>query len=63
MAGSKESETEERTDNLIRFLESQTEAVTEYDDLLVTRLVGRVIICEQKIIVEFKSGLQIEVEE
>lgn len=63
MASSKDSEIEKRTDNLIRFLESQTEAVTEYDDLLVTRLVKKVIICQEKIIVEFKSGLEIEVEE
>jgi DNA invertase Pin-like site-specific DNA recombinase len=59
---SKDTETKERTDDLACFLEKQTEAITEYDDLLVTRLVKRIIIFEEKIVVEFKSGLQIEVE-
>lgn len=62
MNRSKDTETKERTDDLARFLGNQTEAVSEYSDLLVTRLVGRVIICQEKVIVEFKSGLRVEVE-
>ncbi|WP_207706884.1 hypothetical protein [Alkaliphilus pronyensis] len=44
------------------FLKKQPTALTEYDDQLVRRLIEKVIIYEDKLAVEFKSGLTIDVE-
>lgn len=63
------AEAAERTDlqarmtDMIAFLEEMPAAVTEYSEALVRRLVGRVTIFDEKIVVELKSGLQMEVEE
>ena len=36
--------------------------ITEYSDKLVRRLIEKVIIYDEMIVVEFKSGLKMEVE-
>lgn len=51
-----------RFDELARFLDEQTEAVTEYSDTLVRRLISKITIFDEKITVEFKSGLTIDVD-
>ena len=56
------SEVQDRIEELKSFLDTQTEALTEYSDLLVRRLIKKVTIYDLKIAVEFKSGLTIEVE-
>ena len=38
------------------------QAITEYSDALTRRLVERITIYDEKIMVELKSGLQMEVE-
>ena len=63
------AEAAERTDlqarmnNMIAFLEEMPAAVTEYSEALARRLVDRITIFDEKIVVELKSGLQMEVEE
>ena len=52
----------DRIDDLASFLDEQTEAVTEYSETLVRRLIERIIVYDEMLVVEFKSGLHIEVE-
>ena len=52
-----------RMTDMIAFLEEMPEAVTEYSESLARRLVERITIFDEKIVVELKSGLQMEVEE
>lgn len=62
------AEAAERTDlqarmnNMIAFLEEMPAAVTEYSEALARRLVDRITIFDEKIVVELNSGLQMEVE-
>jgi len=55
-------ETKERLDDLTAFLDEQAEAVTEYSDALVRRLISKITVFDEKITVEFKSGLSVDVE-
>lgn len=50
-------------EDLASFLDEQVEAVTEYSDVLVRRLIEKITIFDEMILVEFKSGLEIEVDE
>lgn len=52
-----------RMNDMIAFLEETPAAVTEYSEALARRLVDRITIFDEKIVVELKSGLQMEVEE
>ncbi len=62
------TEAAERTDlqarmnDMISFLEEMPVAVTEYSEALARRLIERISIFDEKIVVELKSGLQMEVE-
>ena len=63
------TEAAERTDlqarmnDMIAFLEEMPAAVTEYSEALARRPVDRITIFDEKIVVELKSGHQMEVEE
>lgn len=63
------AEAAERTDlqarmnDMITFLEEMPAAVTEYSEALARRLVEKITIFDEKIVVELKSGLLMEVEE
>lgn len=48
--------------DMISFLDEMPQAITEYSDALTRRLVERITIYDGKIMVELKSGLQMEVE-
>ena len=52
----------DRIDDLASFLDEQTEAVTEYSETLVRRLIEKITVYDEMLVIEFKSGLQIEVE-
>lgn len=52
----------DRIEDLASYLDEQVEAVTEYSDALVRRLIERITIYDELLVVEFKSGLEIEVE-
>ena len=62
------AEAAERTDlqsrmnDMISFLDEMPQAITEYSDSITRRLVEKVTIFDEKIVVELKSGLQMEVE-
>ena len=43
------------------FLKKQPTALTEYDEQLIRRLIEKVSIYEDKFIVEFKSGVTVDV--
>lgn len=44
------------------FLEQQSTEVTEYDELLVRRLIEKVTVYDERFEVEFKSGMMVDVE-
>ena len=44
------------------FLEQQPTEVTEYDELLVRRLIEKVTVYDERFEVEFKSGAKMDVE-
>ena len=52
----------DRIEDLASFLDEQTQAVTEYSDVLVRRLIERITVYDEMLMVEFKSGLEIEVD-
>ena len=56
----KQQELRERLEDLDNFLDEQTEAIT--GEVLVRRLIEKITVYDEKLVVEFKSGLQIEVE-
>ena len=45
------------------FLKKQNAALTEYDEQLIRRLIEKASIYEDKFIVEFKSGVTVDVDE
>ena len=53
---------QDRIEDLIAFLDEQTEAITEYSEPLARRLIEKVTVYDKRLVVEFKSGLQIDVE-
>ena len=53
---------QERMEDLISFLDEQTEAVEEYSEALARRLIKKITVYDEKLVVEFKSGLTVEVE-
>ncbi|SDF62689.1 hypothetical protein [Eubacterium pyruvativorans] len=52
----------DRIEDLATFLDEQTQAVTEYSDALVRRLIERITVYDEMLVIEFKSGLEIEVD-
>ena len=52
----------EKLEDLTTFLDEQTEALTEYSEAMVRRLIARITVYEEKMTVEFKSGLEIDVD-
>lgn len=59
----KNTELKEHIDDLAAFINEQTAAVTEYSETLVRRLIEKITVYDEKLMVEFKSGLTVEVEE
>jgi site-specific DNA recombinase len=53
---------QDRIEDLSAFLDEQTEAVTEYSDDLVRRLIEKITVFDEMLVIEFKSGLEIQVE-
>jgi len=56
-------ELKKRMADMSTFLKKQSAALTEYDEQLVRRLIEKVTVYEDKFIVEFKSGLTVDVNE
>ena len=51
----------DRITEMTDFLNTQTGDITEFDDKLVRKLVEKATVYDDRILVEFKSGLEIEV--
>ncbi len=47
---------------MIAFMDEQTTAVTEYSETLVRRLIEKITVYDDRITVEFNSGLAIDVD-
>ena len=47
--------------DMISFLDEVPEVLTEYSDAITRRLVEKITISDEKIVVELKSGLEMEV--
>lgn len=58
----KRSDLQERMNDMISFLDEMPQAITEYSDTITRRQVEKITIFDEKIVVELKSGLQMEVE-
>ena len=47
---------------MLQFLDDQICAVTEYSETLTRRLIEKIAVYDEKMVVEFRSGLQVEVD-
>ena len=56
------SDLQERMNDMISFLDEMPTMLTEYSDVITRRLVEKITIYDEKIVVELKSGLQMEVD-
>ena len=66
------SELKQRADNknqtgktrriIPKFITSQPDTITEFDETLVRHLLDRVTVFDQKLVFEFKSGVSVEIE-
>ena len=56
------SDLQERMNDMIRFLDEMPTMLTEYSDIITRRLVEKITVYDEKIVVELKSGLQMEVD-
>lgn len=52
----------QRIREMREFLEQQSTEVTEYDELLMRRLIEKVTVYDERFEVEFKSGAKVDVE-
>lgn len=59
----KRDELRKRIADMSTFLQEQPTAITEFDEQLIRRLIEKVTVHEDKFIVEFKSGLTVDIEE
>ncbi len=53
---------QDRINDLSSFLNEQTEAITEYSDALIRRLIEKITVFDEMLVIEFKSGLEMQVE-
>ena len=51
-----------RINELEEFITSQPSEITEFDENLVKRLLAKVTVYEEKLVFEFKSGVNVEIE-
>lgn len=51
----------QRIEDLMVFLEEQSGEIEEYDETLVRRLIGKITVLDEGLVVKFKSGLEVEV--
>lgn len=52
----------QRLEDMTAFLNGQSGSLEEYDEQLVRRLIGKIMVFEERFTVEFKSGIEIVVE-
>ena len=52
----------ERMEDMTKFLDKQVREITKYSEVLVRRLIEKITVYDEKLVVKFKSGLEIEVD-
>lgn len=52
----------ERMEDMTKFLDKQVREITKYSEALVRRLIEKITVYDEKLVVKFKSGLEIEVD-
>lgn len=62
MASALKQEQIERMEDMMAFLDKQVKEITKYSEALVRRLVEKITVYDEKLMVELKSGLEIEVD-
>lgn len=51
----------QRVQEMMKYLREQPVEVTEYDEQLVRRLVEKITVYDEKFVVKFKAGVEIEI--
>ena len=51
----------ERIEEMVEFLHEQSVELQEYDEQLVRRLIEKITVFDEKLAVEFKSGVELDV--
>jgi len=54
--------TRQRVQDMMEYLQEHPAEVTEYDEQLVRRLIEKVTVFDEKFVVEFKAGVEVEIE-
>lgn len=63
MMGDAERESaRQRMQEMMEYLQKQPTEVTEYDEQLVRRMIEKITVFDEKFVVEFKAGVEIEIE-
>lgn len=52
----------QRFEDMTAFLNGQRDTLEEYDEQLIRRLMSKIMVFEERITVEFKSGIEMDVE-
>ena len=47
---------------MVDFLAGQTAEITEYDEALVRRLIEKITVYDDRFLIEFKSGTEIDIQ-
>lgn len=53
----------ERLEDMTEFFDKQVREITKYSEALVRRLIEKITVYDEKLVVEFKSGFTVEVDE
>lgn len=61
MEGAEHEGMKQRISEMQQFLAGQTQDIIEYDEQLVRRLIEKITVYDEKVIVEFKSGTSVDV--
>ncbi len=62
LSKAEDNNSKQRMDEMIEFIEQHVHDGLEYDEVLVRRLVEKVIIKQDNILIKFKSGIEIVIE-
>lgn len=52
----------QRIEDMTAFLNGQSTSLEEYNEQLIRRLIGKITVYEERFTVEFKSGIEVDVE-
>ena len=52
---------QQRISEMQQFLAEQTQDITEYDEQLVRRMIEKITVYDENVIVEFKSGTSVDI--